>query len=288
MILIATLALATAAPAEALPTVTMPIVTMPIDPSWGMSPIWDDGLAEVAHYDAHRKVYGVDRSYESILITVKEDFDGSRAVKADPPFEGRNLVTVLKLNIISMIRTDNYPYNYMTSVFVRRDDPRALVKVALSSQEWCGTTYKEVVTWDGSPRLVFHSYFDGQADGAHPMPLEGGELLDEQLLLVARALSPDKGAGHAVLLYDPLITNSARAPEAHPFTIVLRRDEEIVTPAGSFQTRRLDVLPSSGDGRPLMSYWIEKARRRALVKFESADGRSLVLRQISRRNYWSR
>lgn len=261
---------------------------LPIDPSWSRDPIWDDGLAEVAHYDAHRKVYGLERSFETVLITVKEDFDLKRAVKADPPFEGRELATVLKLNIISRIQTDNYPYNYMTSIFVRRDDPRRLVKMAGSSQEWCGTTFKEVVTSDGPSRLVFHSYFDGQADGSYPMPLEGGALLDGQLLIVARAAALEKSVRYIVPLYDSLITNSVRAPEAKSVTILLAGDEEITTPAGRFQTRRIDVLPATGSGPPLMSWWIEKEGRRALVRFEAADGRSLSLKQISRRDYWSR
>jgi hypothetical protein len=277
------LALALAAPPAASPG-----GGLPIDLSWSRDPVWDDGLAEVARYDAHRRVYGVDRGFETTLITVKEDFDSRLAVKADPPLEGRGLVTVLKLNIISRIQTENYPYNYLTSIFVRRDDPRRLVKMAGSSQEWCGTTFKEVVTWDGPTRLIFHSYFDGQADGSHPMPLDGGALIDGQLLLVMRAASLEKGARHDVPLYDSLITNSVKAPVASPVSIVLAGDVEIPTPAGRFQTRRIDVLPASGSGQPLMSFWTEKTGRRALVKFEAADGRSLLLREISRRDYWSR
>src|SRR5678816_482494 len=119
---------------------------LPIDRAWSGSRVWDDGLAEVAHYDSHRLVYAEDRTFETILITVKEDFDRARAVKADPPYEGRDLMTVLKLNIISRIDTQNYPYFYMASLFVRRDDPRQVVKLAASSQEWCGTTFRELVT----------------------------------------------------------------------------------------------------------------------------------------------
>ena len=162
-----------------------------IDPSFGGNPGWDDGLAEVAVYDAHRTVYGVDRSFQTTLITVKEDFDAAKAVKADAPLDGRPIITVLKLNILSRIPTENYEYSYMTSIFAKRDDLRVLVKAANSSQEWCGTTFKEIVTWDGAPRLQFHSYFDSQADGAHPIHLDARTLLEDQLLLVMRAASAD-------------------------------------------------------------------------------------------------
>lgn len=266
----------------------LPADALPIDPGWSLDPVWDDGLAEVARYDAHRIVYGVDRSFETTLITVKEEFDAARAVKADPPYAGRSLVTVLKLNILSRIDTGNYPYDYMTSVFVRRDDPRRLVKLSQSSQEWCGTTFKEVVTWDGPPRLHYHSYFDGQADGSAPLPLSGGEMPEEQLILTARAASLERDRRYPVAVYDSLITNGVKAPVARAALLIDAADEDVVTGAGRLSARRLELHPASGEGGPLMRIWIERAGRRALLKLETADGRSLLLKEIVRRNYWSR
>ena len=260
-----------------------------IDPSFGLDSSWDDGLAEVAHYDAHRKVYGVDRSFQTTLITLKEEFDAKTAVKADAPYAGRQIITVLKLNILSWIPTENYPYSYMTSVFARRDDPRILVKAASSSQEWCGTTFKEVVTWDGPPRLQFHSYFDAQADGMHPIALDAGALLEEQLFLAMRAALPAAGKSAELLVLESLISNSVpRAPVARMLTLVNSSGESLSTPAGLFETNRYDLYDGTVSAGPVLSYWIEKGARRALVKFSTADGRSLLLKEINRRNYWSR
>lgn len=269
-----------------------PVVrSLPVDSSWGRSPVWDDGRAEVAHYESHRRVYTMDRAYETILITVKEDFDRDRAVKAEPPYEGRDLIAVLKLNVLSRIETDNYPYNYMTSLFVKRDDPRTLVKLTGSSQEWCGTTFKEIVTHDGPPRMEFHSYFDTQADGTYPIDLAGGALLEEQLFLVLRAADLERGKEYRIPVYGSLITNSAERPWTQMRSITLGADETLMTPAGPFAARRIDVKPAAEGGPdtvPQLTFWIGKGSDRALVKFESTDGRSLLLSRISRRDYWSR
>ncbi|HZI92951.1 MAG TPA: hypothetical protein VFE84_01805, partial [Patescibacteria group bacterium] len=259
---------------------------LPIDRAWSGSRVWDDGLAEVAHYDSHRLVYAEDRTFETILITVKEDFDRARAVKADPPYEGRDLMTVLKLNIISRIDTQNYPYFYMASLFVRRDDPRQVVKLAASSQEWCGTTFRELVTWDGPPRLETHSYFDAQGDGKAAIELGDGVLLEEQLLLLARAADLRPGQEYRLRVYDSQIGNSTGPPALHPMVATLSGEESLVTPAGTFMADRLEVRPAppaSGQGSAraastisTMVFWIRKGGERALLKFTSTDGRSLI------------
>jgi len=263
---------------------------LPIDASWSRAAVWDDGRAEVAHYEAHRKVYGTDRAFEAVLITVKEEFNRALGVKADPPYEGKDIATVLKMNIIGRIQTENYPYSYMTSVFVSCDDPRSLVKLSQSSQEWCGTTFKEVVTWDGPPHMVFHSYFDGQADGRHPLALKDGALLEEQLFLVLRAAALKPSERYSFPLFDSLVTNSVKPPIAGPVEAVLGGEETLATPAGSFPTQRIELrgVRSPSAAAPLLTFWIENRGARALVKFSAADGRTLLLKEISRRDYWSR
>ncbi|HET6373029.1 MAG TPA: hypothetical protein VFG76_06965 [Candidatus Polarisedimenticolia bacterium] len=260
---------------------------VPVDLSWGRDPIWDDGKAEVARYDAHRKVYGADRAFETRIITVKEDFNKTLGVKADPPYEGKDLLTVLKMNVISRIDTENYPYQYMTSLFVRREDPREVFKMTQSSQEWCGATFKEIVTWDGAPYMNYHSYFDGQGDGRTPITLGAGTYLEEQLLLVLRAAEMKEGVEYRFGLHAPLITNSVRGHEVREAVAKLSGEESLVTPAGTFTARRIEIAAPGSSAAP-MTFWIEKGGRRALLKLSTADGRSLQLREISRRDYWSR
>lgn len=258
--------------------------------SWSLDPSWDDGRAEVARYDARRLVYGRERRFETVILTVKEEMDTRTGVKADPPHDGRSLVTVLKSNMLSSIPTENYTYHYMTSVFVRRDDPLSLVKLSQSSQEWCGTTYKEVVTWDGPPRLVRHSYFDGQGDDTVGFPIGRDVLPEEQLLVAVRGLRLDAGQEVALQLYDTLVTHTAPVPALRAVRARGTAPAPFETPAGTFSARRVEILdgPPAAPGTILLSLWVEEAPRAALLALEAADGRSLRLKSIERRDYWSR
>ncbi|MGH9869479.1 MAG: hypothetical protein ACREAA_15105 [Candidatus Polarisedimenticolia bacterium] len=267
-----------------------PVEGIAVDAGWGSSATWDDGRAEVARYEATRVVYGEPRRFETVMITVKEDLDARTAVKADPPYEGRDLIGVLKINILSTIPAGNYDYRYMTSVFVRREDPLTLVKLTSSSQEWCGTTFKEVVAWDGPPRLVHHSYWDGQADGTRPLPVGREALLEEQLIAVARAARMEPGVPSRFRLHPTLITNSAPVTEWRQVTARLEGRETLKTAAGTFEVRRIDVRDAGGAGGSpaLMTFWIEEAPRAAVVAMETSDGRSWKLKEIARRDYWTR
>jgi hypothetical protein len=261
----------------------------PADTAWSLDAVWDDGQAEVATYEAHRVVYGADRPHETVILTVKEDLDAARGVKADLPLAGRRLVTVLKTNIISAIPTDNYTYHYMTSIFTRRDDPLALVKLAGSSQEWCGTTYQEVITWDGPPRLEHHSYFDGQADGVRPIELGRTTLLEDHLVTAARSWRPAEGVSYAFLLHASLISNQAAVTPPRRVVARLAGHETVRVGDAGIPVRRIEIHREGDPGpEPLLTLRIEEAPRSALVGLDAADGRRLRLSRIVRRNYWSR
>ena len=103
------------------------------DHAWARDPIWDDGQAEVALYDVRRPQYGQMESYQTVFIVVKEDFRRPFYVKADPPLEGKDLFPVLKLNAVHSYLTPRYPYHFLATVFVQRDNPTALVKLTLGS-----------------------------------------------------------------------------------------------------------------------------------------------------------
>ncbi|HZE87946.1 MAG TPA: hypothetical protein VE404_00290 [Verrucomicrobiae bacterium] len=258
---------------------------VPIDPSFAADPVWDDGLAEVATYAAQRTIYGAARDHELTAILVKEDFADALHVKADPPYAGRVLTTVLKLNLVESVPTENYTYHFLTSVHVARADVTRLVKATAGIQEWCGNTFKEIVTWGGAPRLHYHSYFDGQGDGEQAVDLGPGALLDEQLLVVARAASLAPGAPARLRVLDPITSGGARPLASHDATLSAEGDEPITVPAGTFRARRLVLREGS---RTLATYWVEASGPRALVRMESSDGRRLVLKGRVRRDYWSR
>ncbi|MFQ5723809.1 MAG: hypothetical protein ACE5G6_04895 [Terriglobia bacterium] len=285
-----TLVLAAATLAAFLPAslATPPAATTEVEylflPNWALDPLWDDGQAEVALYDARRPQYGKVETYEAVFIVVKEDFDPQLHVKTDPPYDGKKLLPVLKLNAVHSYWTANYPYHFLVSVFVRRDDPTRLVKQTVGSQEWCGNTFKEVKTWGGQPQLHFHSYFSGQADATRPLDLRPGDLLEDQLPLALRSLNFQPGAEVHRRILPSLISNNLRGSlDFVPSTItVAPREEAIRTPAGRFLAWRVTVEM----GNLRQTWWFEKEAPHTMLKMESSDGRSWTLKARTRQPYW--
>ena len=269
-----------------VPTSATPVAqssAVDFDPSWAADSLWDDGQAEVALYEARRPQYGKIETYEAVFIVVKEDFNPRLNVKADPPYEGKNLLPVLKLNAVHSYWTDNYPYHFLLSVFVRRADPSSLVKLTLGSQEWCGNTFKEVSTTAGRAELHFHSYFDGQGDATRPLDLRPGDLLEDQLPLVLRGLPFAPGLELRRRLLPSLISNSLRAPvEFRPATIKVEGEERLSTPGGNFPAWKVRL--QAGDLE--QTWWFEKATPHTLLKMESTDGRAWLLKARMRKPYW--
>lgn len=253
------------------------------DPAWAQAPLWDDGQAEVALYVARRPQYGKVRSFEAVLIVVKEDFNPQLYVKGDPPYEGKSLLPVLKLNFVQSYWTENYPYHFLTSVFVRRDDPTRLIKLTNSSQEWCGNTFKEVKTWGRGAELVLHSYFDGEGDATRPLALRPGDLLEDQLPLALRSLRFEPGLRFRTRLLPSLISNNLRAPLA-PIETEIRvlGREEVAMPRGRTEGWRVEVEA----GSLKQTYWFALNHPHELLRMESSDGRELLLKQVTRKPYW--
>ncbi|MGH9813290.1 MAG: hypothetical protein ACRD4T_09165 [Candidatus Acidiferrales bacterium] len=252
------------------------------DSTWSRDALWDDGQAEVALYDAKRPQYGKVESYEAVFIVVKEDFDAKLLVKADPPYEGRRLVPVLKLNAVHSYWTPNYPYHFLASVFVRRDDPGALVKLTVGSQEWCGNTFKLVKTAP-RPELTVHSYFDPEGDATRPLDLRPGDLLEDQLPLALRGLAFAPGVEVRRRILSSLISNKlGREPQFLDATITVVGEENLATPAGRFASWKVGVK----FGEVQQTWWFEKAAPHTLVKMESPDGRAWLLKSRTRKPYW--
>jgi hypothetical protein len=252
------------------------------DSAWSRDALWDDGQAEVALYEAKRPQYGKSESYEAVFIVVKEDFDRERLVKADPPYEGKRLLPALKLNAVHSYWTPNYPYHLLASVFVRRDDPGALVKLSVGSQEWCGNTFKLVKT---SPRseLTVHSYFDPEGDSTRPLDLRAGDLLEDQLPLALRGLAFAPGLELRRRVLPSLISNKlGREPQFLEATITVAGEESLATPAGRFASWKVSVK----FGEVRQTWWFEKAAPHTLLKMESSDGRAWRLKARTRKPYW--
>ena len=262
-----------------------PVTTIPVDPAWATAKMWDDGQAEVAYYDARRTVYGKTRSFEQIMITVKEAFNAEYNVKTDD-YSRSDLFTVMKVNLFARIMTDVYPYHYLTSIFFKRGEPGLVHKLTTGSQEWCGNTMKGFYQTDSGVVVRYDSYWDGE--GAGQRTLLDGPVFEDQLLYSLRALQFDDGVEFKVEVYPSVVTSKVGPME--PYSAAFTVHNDVIDMTGEFSKGaslpcwRVDM--ERGDGATA-SWWIAQDAPNHLLKFRHSDGRSLVLTKVQRDAYWA-
>lgn len=253
--------------------------------SWGKNKLWDDGRAEVAVYDSQRIVYGKPRTFKEHLLTVKEDLREDTLVKADD-LKKQKTIRVFKLNQVQKFETENYPYSYLTSVFVREEPLQQVAKISVGSQEWCGNTFKMYKgNLDGmSGTLMNHSYFDGEADQSGELQLAKDDYFEDQLPLSLRALPFKLDFEKKIRLWDLLTTNHGQSPLVVEAMIKVIKEEPIYCRAGSIPCWVVAIKKPAGTD----TYWFQKAGPNILVKMETQDGRKRLLHGRARWSYWDR
>jgi len=251
--------------------------------AFAASALWDDGRAEIDAYDATIRRYGVLRPFTAYLIAVKEDFSKKQLVKADPGHDPGDLFTVLKLNHVINYQTGIYSYHQMASCFFDRSS-MDLVKFSLTSNEWCGNTYKEFTRRGGKGALHVHTYWDSQAEATYDVPVGPDVVFYDQLPLWIRSLPQRPGTARSLRLVPTQIDGRGTPPVTVPATLSARREERIVAPAGEFRALRWELL--AGDERPDV-YWTSLHDPYVLVAWDRADGGSYRLKWTQRLAYWT-
>ena len=133
-------------------------------PSSQFDAYWYQGKGELSGYSLEQARYGEVHTGDAVMVFVSEDFSTSALTKAD----GSNgpKVPVLKVNFDKKFLTGIYPYSMIMTVASPIDInryPRPL-KVATSSQEWCGHTYTQFNLNGKEYEFTEHSYFPGEGD----------------------------------------------------------------------------------------------------------------------------
>ncbi len=241
-----------------------------INAQWANNKLWYDGNAEVNIYDAQMNIYGKTRSFEYTYVFVKEDFTPEYRVKTDDYSES-DLYPVMKCNQFARVPTDNYPYHFLTSVFVRWENPEQVDKITTASQEWCGNTFKEFLETSKGFDFTYHSYWDNQGDGK--MSIEKA-WFEDQLPYTLRALDFKDGLSFSQQLYSTEKHSKARKPKAQKAQFSVSDDGQewkvtVDTPSGSSE------------------YWFGKAYPNKLIKQRTWWGLNLDLKKSARYPYWS-
>jgi hypothetical protein len=251
---------------------------------------WGDGRAELNGYRLVQPRYGSPRAGTAVYVFVTEDFSDSLRVKADPgKHAADDVFPVMKLNAVRDFQTGIYDYNVMTSTFLRVAPGWPLAKVSFSSQEWCGHVWHQLIPRAGRLSGLFHSYFDGEADGTDSLELPAGGVLEDALPVLLRGwngvyLKPGESRSvpflpsllHARLEHKPLAWTKATVSRS-PGTSVVK------VPAGAFSVYVYEVAVA--DGRRL-SFAIEAQAPYRLVRQTGAHAEELLLLGSTRLAYW--
>jgi hypothetical protein len=251
---------------------------------------WGDGRAEMNGYRLVQPRYGAPRTGSAVYIFVTEDFSDSVRVKADPGrHPASDVYPVMKLNAVRHFQTGIYDYKVMTSTFARVASGWPLAKVSFSSQEWCGHVYHQILPRAGTVNGVFHSYFDGEADGNDTLPQPDGGVYEDALPILVRGwgtiyLQP--GEGRKV----PFLPSLLRARLDHKRLAwgqaTISRSaahSRVKVPAGSFDVA---VWTVAEEGGRTFSYEIEAAAPFRLVRWSTDAGEEASLLGSTRLAYW--
>ncbi|HEX8428307.1 hypothetical protein [Hymenobacter sp.] len=245
---------------------------------WAMNKLWEDGLAEVAVYDAERIVYDKVRRFEYVQITVKEEFNDQYKVKTDD-YQRPDLFPVMKVNQFCRIPTEQYPYHFLTSLFFRRENPVGLYKLTTSSQEWCGNTFKAFLD-DGLQYMqTYNSYWDTQ--GAGQRNLRRDILFEDALPYTLRTLRFAALPTFQAAVCELQQTSKATPPTYYEAEIKVQEAPAADTPEPAWLVR-VQLAPDKTS-----TYWFAKRYPNLLLRQAAWDGRNLTLKKVSRYAYWT-
>jgi hypothetical protein len=254
---------------------------------WGH---WGDGKAELNGYRLTQPRYGANRSGSAVLVYVTEDFSGSLRVKADPgKHPAADVYPVLKLNFVRDFQTGIYNYNTMTSTFARVGVGWPVAKVSFSSQEWCGQVWHQITPRGSKIEELFHSYFDGEADGKADLALPADGVFEDALPILLRGWNGAylKAGESRTVAFLPSLFRSRLAHRrlAWGKATITRAaaPREIKVPAGTFEAV---IWTVAEEGGVKATYAFEAAPPYRLLRRWSDASEDAVLLGSSRQSYW--
>lgn len=244
----------------------------------GQLQTWDDGLAEMCYYDATKSIYGKQRKYTRVHIFVRQWNDRDTGVKTSNP-KSATAVPVFKFNIAEEIPTENYNYRFLTMLFQHRST-LAPQKLVVSSQEWCGATFKHLRWKDNSLVAKQFSYFESEADTEEKAAADVWPFAAS--FAIAREFAAT-GKSPTIRAWLPPLRSTHGSPlrEITDWEIMRAQPTQLRVPAGTFRAVKVTIH----FGKQQCQYWIESNAPYRLLKFDGFD-ESFALRGVETRAYW--
>lgn len=249
--------------------------------AWRTDPVWYDGQAEIAIYDATRNVYGQPRAYTATFMTNKERMSPQTMTKSASD-EG---VEVFKFHQREDIPTDAYTYHYSTMCYLGTGDDLPAMKLDMGSQEDCGATMKRMVRVGDHLRWNQYSYFPGEGVREVAVAAAGDIVLADALPLVLRGYPFDDPRTLTLRIIPDQTTNKWSPVEPTPATVSYTGRETLDLPIGPTPAHHVRV---TGKAIGTLDYWFaaDPATQHAMVAFEGPGGQTYRLRRLQRDAYW--
>jgi hypothetical protein len=252
-----------------------------VDLGWIGNPYWFDGTAEVNLYRATLVKYGQPRPADEVAhIVVTEDHKPDLLVKADD-WRQAGLVGMLKLNYVASVRTGVYPYHQMLSFFFDRADLH-LAKMTLTSHEWCGNSFKELVNFRGRSSYEFNTYWDGQGNGSFDVELPADLVAYESLPVQLRGLAWRAGLETTLNLLAPQLSSRAGEPQWSAARLTVGEKEKVTVPAGDFAVWPVVLEHAGGEDR--LAFEADFPHR--MIRWQASSGDLFELRTAKKLAYW--
>lgn len=253
---------------------------------------WGDGKAEISSYRVVQPRYGESREGYGVLIFVTEDLNRNTYIKVESPTPPAEKVYVLKLNNVLKFTTGIYDYSVMTSVFSAVEgssgsNPFELMKVNLSSQEWCGHIFDEIRVVDGGLRGDLNSYFEREGLRSYALDIPEGFHSEDHLLIQIRELKgPTMQAGESRLIR--LLRSLWSFRTRHrPHALVDARLSKGTQETITVSNKSFESTPWRWEtGEWNTTVWVETAYPRRILKWEDASGGRAELMVTIREPYW--
>ena len=143
---------------------------------------WYQGSAELSRFALTQQRYGAPREGHAVLIFVTEPFLLDAQVKHEAN-DGREDVSVLKLNAYRRFDTGIYPYTVFTSTFGLVEEQGAALKATSTVTEWCGQAFTQLNRREAGWSMQLRSYFQAEGDRDEEL---GAATLEDSLFIRGR------------------------------------------------------------------------------------------------------
>lgn len=256
------------------------------------SELWYDGNAEISSYTLTEVRYGEPRTGERVLVFVTEPMRLATHIKPDVGLDPSEMVPVIKLIDSRRFVTGIYDYNVMSSVFAAVEEREEIplmgtMKVAFTSQEWCGTTMERLVRGPQAFEGKLYSYFESEGEYSYSLPHATTAQAEEVLWILVRTLrGPALQSGEQRTLQIVPSMWSRRTTHEPPALVpaVLARHSNVTldTPLGTKQARRF----TWESGGKQTSVFVEDAYPHRILSWSEPNGSTGMIKASQRLPYW--